>query len=81
MTPSCLRTAVVFDRSIDVVLAGRVGSSSSPEAAAEGGAAGEWPRSSRSLLHRVAALALSGTPATGIGSTDAGALCLPTFSK
>ncbi|CAN0451645.1 unnamed protein product, partial [Ectocarpus sp. 12 AP-2014] len=45
------------------IFAGPEGSSSPEASGAEGG--GEWPRSSRSLLHRVAALALSGSPSTG----------------
>ncbi|CAM9712319.1 unnamed protein product, partial [Hapterophycus canaliculatus] len=53
------------------VFAGPEGSSS-PDAAfgAEGG--GEWPRSARSLLHRVAALALSSSPSALRGGRAGG---------
>ncbi|CAN0012908.1 unnamed protein product [Ectocarpus fasciculatus] len=58
------------------IFAGPEGSSSleAPGAEGGGGGGGEWPRSSRSLLHRIAALALSGSPSTvgGDGRADAG---------
>lgn len=41
---------------------------------------GEWPRSSRSLLHRVAALALSGSPSAGNGHADGGEKNITAFS-
>ncbi|CAM9479512.1 unnamed protein product, partial [Scytosiphon promiscuus] len=58
------------------IFAGSEGSSS-PETAsgAEGG--GEWPRSSRSLLHRVAALALSSSPPSGGGGRADGSAAGP----